>query len=139
MWGVGAALLLLVTCSLCLFVTRRRAEQSAEIWDIGGTARTYTTIVGALAGFSVTSAIFIANLTVARQSATFESVIALFLIAFLIFISSAMQFGTTPNLPAPPSELYATVQSYSYVLASTSYYLGLCLSWLGLPLLLAAI
>jgi hypothetical protein len=31
------------------------------------------------------------------------------------------------------------VQGYSYVLANASFYLGLSLSWLGLPLLLAAI
>jgi hypothetical protein len=138
-WLVGVAFLLLLTSSLCVFVGRRPSQSSAEIWDIPGTSRTYTTVVGALAGFSVTSSIFIANLTVARQSAAFESIIALFLIAFLVFISSAMQFATTPNLAVPAGELYRTVQGYSYVLANASFYLGLSLSWLGLPLLLAAI
>jgi hypothetical protein len=64
---------------------------------------------------------------------------ALFLIAFLIFIGAAMQFGTTPNLPTAPTEAYRTIQEYSYLLANTSYYLGLSLSWLGLPLLLSTI
>jgi hypothetical protein len=64
---------------------------------------------------------------------------ALFLIAFLVFISSAMQFATTPNLPNPKDEVYLTLQGCSYVLANANFYLGLCLSWLGLPLLLVAI
>jgi protein-S-isoprenylcysteine O-methyltransferase Ste14 len=122
-----------------VYAGRRSQPRPNDIWDIAGTARTYTTIVGTLAGFSVTSSIFIANLSVARRSTNFEGVIALFLIAFLVFISSAMQFGTTPNLTGPGSEGYRTVQEYSYLLANASFYLGLCLSWLGLPLLLAAI
>jgi hypothetical protein len=139
MWVIGVALLLLLTSALCTYFGRRLNRVEAEIWDIAGTARTYTTIVGTLAGFSVTSSIFIANLTVARQSANFEGVIALFLIAFLVFVSSAMQFGTTPNLSSSPADFYRTVQNYSYILANASFYLGLCLSWLGLPLLLSSI
>jgi hypothetical protein len=138
-WVLGVALLLLITCSFYYFLSKREDEASPEIWDIGGTARTYTTIVGTLAAFSVTSSIFIANLTVARQSAAFESVMALFLTAFMIFISAAMQFATTPNLANPPGQNYRAVQSYSYLLANASFYQGLCLSWLGLPLLLSAV
>ena len=139
MWLVGIALLLAVTCGLCLLLPGSRDEAPADIWDVAGTARTYTTIVGTLAGFSVTSSIFIANLSVARQSAAFESVMALFLVAFLIFISAAMQFGTTPNLPNRPTDTYLAIQGYSYLLANASYYLGLSLSWLGLPLLLSVV
>ena len=139
MWAVGTVLLLLVSCGLCLLIAGRRDEAPADIWDVAGTARTYTTIVGTLAGFSVTSAIFIANLTTARESDAFEGVMALFLIAFLVFISAGMQFGTTPNLPDRPAGAYQTIQGYSYLLANASYYLGLALSWLGLPLLLSAV
>ena len=139
MWVLGVGLLLLLTGAFYVLVCRKEAEASLDIWDIGGTSRTYTTIVGTLAAFSVTSSIFIANLTVARQSVAFESVMALFLTAFLIFISAAMQFATTPNLPNPPNQNYSTIQAHSYLLANTSFYLGLCLSWLGLPLLLAAV
>ena len=136
---MGVVLLLTLTSGLCLLVARRPSAASPQIWDIPGTSRTYTTIVGTLAGFSVTSSIFIANLTAARQSAAFESVMALFLIAFLVFISSAIQFATTPNLASAPSEAYVTVQGYSYVLANAAFYTGLSLSWLGLPLLLSAV
>jgi hypothetical protein len=138
MWLLGIAVLLTLTCGLCLLIGWRSGRTRASIWDIAGTTRTYTTIVGTLAGFSVTSSIFVANLSVARQSAAFESVMALFLIAFLVFISSAVQFATTPNLPKPQDEVYLTIQGFSYVLANASFYLGLCLSWLGLPLLLVA-
>jgi hypothetical protein len=139
MWLVGIAVLLLVICLLCLLIGWRSDRSPVIIWDIAGTARTYTTIVGTLAGFSVTSSIFVANLSVARESAAFESLMALFLIAFLVFISSAMQFATTPNLPNRQDEVYLTIQALSYVLANSNFYLGLCLSWLGLPLLLVAI
>ena len=96
-------------------------------------------IVGTLAGFSVGGSIFIANLSLARESDAFESLMAMFLVAFLIFISSAIQFGTTPNLDDAPDDTYRTIQDYSYLLANASLYLGLCLSWLGLPLLLLAV
>jgi hypothetical protein len=138
-WILGILLLLAGSVSLGVFAGSSKGRPAAEIWDIPGTARTYTTIVGTLAGFSVTSSIFIANLSVARQSTNFEGVMALFLVAFVVFASSAIQFGTTPNLPAGPSSLYRTIQGYSYLLANTSFYLALCLSWLGLPLLLSAI
>ena len=139
MWPFGLVGLMLVTAGASVLLARRPGRSEAEIWDIPGTARTYTTIVGTLAGFSVTSSVFIANLSVARQSANFEGVMALFLIAFVVFVSSAMEFGTTPNLTTRTSDLYRTVQGYSYLLANISFYLGLCLSWVGLPLLLSAI
>jgi hypothetical protein len=139
MWVVGIAVLLLLVGTLSLLVNTGRDKPPADIWDVVGTARTYTSIVGTLAGFSVTSSIFIAGLAAPQRSAAFEGLMALFLIAFLIFIGAAMEFGTTPNLPTPPSDEYRTIQGYSYLLANTSYYVGLSLSWLGLPLLLSAI
>jgi hypothetical protein len=139
MWLVGILLLLAVAVAVSLRAGWRQAPPLAEIWDIPGTARTYTTIVGTLAGFSVTSSIFVANLSVARQSTSFEGVMALFLVAFVVFVSSAMQFGTTPNLTAAQPGPYRAVQGYSYLLANAGFYLGLCLSWLGLPLLLDSI
>ena len=139
MWALGVTSLLRLAGGMSLAAGWRTREPQSEIWDVAGTARTYTTIVGTLAGFSITSSIFIANLTVARESAAFESVMALFLVAFLLFISAAMQFGTTPNLSSHPHDAYRTVQGYSYVLANQSYYMGLSLSWVGLPLLLSVV
>ena len=139
MWLVGILILLVGTSGIALLLGGRPSRSAAEIWDVPGTARTYTTIVGTLAGFSVTSSIFIANLTATRNSSDFEGVMALFLVAFVVFVSSAMQFGTTPNLAPGPNVEYQAVQGYSYLLANVSFYLGLCLSWLGLPLLLSAI
>ena len=139
MWILGIAALLAFTCAVSLLLSPRARTLSPEIWDVGNTARTYTTVVGTLSAFSVTSSIFIANLTAARESTAFESVMALFLTAFLVFIGAAMQFATTPNLTQPPNELYRTIRDYSYLLANVSFYLGLSLSWLGLPLLLSAV
>jgi hypothetical protein len=139
MWIFGAFVLLLASACVSVLLGWRPGRAPPQIWDLPGTARTYTTIVGTLAGFSVTSSISIANLSVARQSANFEGVMALFLVAFVVFASSAMQFGTTPNLTTRRDSFYLAVQGYSYLLANASFYLGLCLSWLGLPLLLAAI
>jgi len=138
-WIIGIGLLLLVTSAGAMFAGRRQVEAPPAIWELPGTSRSYTGIVGTLAGFSVGGSIFIANLSLARESPAFESLMAMFLVAFLIFISASMQFVTTPNLAEPPGSAYETIQAYSYVLANLSFYLGLCLSWLGLPLLLVAV
>ena len=138
MWVAGVLLLIAATAPLHLLLARtRRQELPPIVWDIPRVAGTYTTITGALAGFSVSSAIFIANLTVARESPEFESVIGMFLIGFLLFLGTAMIYGTTPNLPEG-DEQFVRIQRLSFLLAGMGYYCGIVVSWLALrPLLLA--
>jgi hypothetical protein len=109
------------------------------LWDIPRIAQYYTTIQGFLAGFSVTSAIFLANLSVVRDSPEFEGVMGLFLLAFLAFIASAMAFATIPNAVDDSSPSFGTIQRLTYMLSLLGYFSGIGLSWLALRLLLLAI
>jgi hypothetical protein len=139
MWPVGIVVAIAVTAMLSLPLAQpRRTELHPLVWDIPRVAATYTTILGALAGFSVVSSIFIANLTVARESPEFESVIGMFLLAFLVFMATAMLFGTTPNLPEG-DYAFQRSQRLCLFLASCGYYTGIAVSWLALRLLLLAI
>lgn len=138
MWIAGIVILLSLSAGVTSLIGwSRRSAPAMPLWDIPRVAGTYTTIVGTLAGFSVASAVLIANL--ARESAAFEDAMGMFIFAFLLLISATMQFGTTPNLATGVSERYLGDQHISYVMANTAFYLGVALSWLGLRLLLLAI
>jgi hypothetical protein len=139
MWILGVSLTVAVSVVIAFALMRFKEEREITLmWDIPRTAGTYTTIVGTLAGFSVTSAIFVANLSVVRDSPEFEGVMGMFLLAFIAFMGTAMQFGATPNL-ANNDESYVLVQRYAYMFANLGYYHGIALSWLALRLLLLAI
>jgi hypothetical protein len=107
-------------------------------WDIPRVSQTFTTIVGTLAGFSIASSIFLANLTFARDSPAFGSLIGIFLIAFLIFVATAQEFGTTPNI-ATDDAAHLAAMRYGYLVAMMGYFVALALSWNALRLLLLAI
>jgi hypothetical protein len=139
MWVVGVLALIGVTATISLALNRHPRQTLAPIpWDIPRVAASYTTILGALAGFSVVSSIFIANLTVARESPEYESVIGMFLMSFIIFLSSAMEYSTTPNL-AEDDPRFIRLQRLAFCYANEGYYIGIGVSWLALRLLLLAI
>ena len=139
MWVVGVLALVGVTAVISLMLNRHPRQILAPIpWEIPRVAASYTTILGALAGFSVVSSIFIANLTVARESPEYESVIGMFLMAFIIFLSSAMEYSTTPNL-AEDDPPFVRLQRLAFCYANEGYFVGIGLSWLALRLLLLAI
>lgn len=140
MWVVGVLGLVLVCVSVGQLIARGAgSEPAANLWDLPRTTSTYTSIVGMLAGFSVVVTIFFANLTVARSSPEFETVIGMLLVAFILFVASAMQFGTTPNLADRTDEGYLSTQRISYQLANLCYYCAITSSWLSLRLFLLAI
>ena len=138
-WPLGV----LVTVVVAMAVSYRLSllkpsPQIASMWDLARSSGTYITISGSLAGFSVTSAVFLANLRVLRDAEEFEGVMAMFLFAFIAFIGAALQFTSTPNAPATdPDQL--KVQRYSFVLANLAFYQGIAQSLLGLRLLLLGI
>ena len=134
--GITAALLLGVATVIALSA-KERLSPAVPLWDIPRVAGSYTTIVGTLSGFTVASAIFIAN--GARGSPAFHDAIGLYVLAFLSLIGSTMQFATTPNLAGDRPKSYVSDQNISYVLANLSFYVGVAMSWLGLRLLLLAI
>jgi hypothetical protein len=138
-WLVGVGAVLVLAMAATVAVGWRRGALPAALWDVSRMSASFTTVVGSLAGLSVASAVFVANLTAVRQSSDFGLVMAMFLIAYTILIATAMLFATVPNLPAPPDDPdYARLQRTSYLLAVMSYALGLSVAWFALrPLLLA--
>jgi hypothetical protein len=137
MWIVGAIVLLVAGAAITVAIGwTPRAGQCERLWDIPELSGAYTGIVGILAGFSVTSAIFIAGLRLGQASAAFADTIGMLLISFLVLVGSAMMYSDTPAFPAAKDESVVVFQSLSHVLANSSYFLGLALGWLALrPLL----
>lgn len=138
-WVIGVSFLLTAIAIVTLAVGWRPKELTPPIWDLPRVATTFTGVAGSLAGFSVASAFFLANLTAVRGSESFGLVIAMFLIAFVILISAAMLFAAVPNLALPPeSPDYPRLQAAGFVFGSVDFHLGLSLAWLALrPFLLA--
>ena len=139
MWPLGVLITVLVAMAIAyrLSLFKASAEYDA-MWDLSRSVGPYITISGSLAGFSVTSSIFLANLKVARDAQEFEGVMAMFLFAFIAFIGAALQFSSTPNAPATDAYQHK-VQRYSYVLANLAFYHGIAQSFMGLRLLLVGI
>jgi hypothetical protein len=106
-------------------------------------AATYTGIAGVLAGFAVTSTIFLASLDASAGPRPFAATMGMLLIAFVVFLLASQMFGTLPTrgVPAAPGgkgDALPRVQCLGLVLAIVGYYIGLTLSLLGVrPLLLA--
>ena len=141
MWLVGVLCLVAVAAAVVTWLGRSpRPGMTGPPWDIPGLAGPYTGVVGTLAGFSVASAIFIANLSLARESPTFAAIIGMPLVSFLTLVTSAMVYSSTPNeKPAGEDDPDAAVRRLSHLLGNTTYYLGLSIGWLALPPLLEAL
>jgi hypothetical protein len=139
MWPLGVLVTVLVAVAISYRLSLLKpSPQITAIWDLSRSVSTYTSISGTLAGFSVTSAVFLANMRVARDAQEFEGVLAMFLFAFIAFIGAALQFSSTPNAPINDPR-QSQVQRYSYVFANLGFYQGLAQSLLGLRLLLLGI
>jgi hypothetical protein len=138
-WAVGVILTVLVAMAIAYQMSRLgRPMAVTGTWDLPRTAGTFVTILGPLAGFSVTSAIFTANLSLARESPEFEALMAMFLFAFISCLGAAMQFGAVPNT-ASSDPAYLAQQRHYYLLANMGFYHGIAIAFLGLRLLLLAI
>jgi len=135
MWVVGTLIVFAVGVTAVVAVGWvPRIVPSPPLWDIPGLGGTYTSIVGTLGGFTVTSAIFVAGLDAARTSPAFATVIGMLLVAFLILVFSALVYASTPSAAGADDD--AAIQSLSHLLANMSGCLGLSVSWLALvPLL----
>jgi hypothetical protein len=137
-WVAAVLVLLTIAVAIVQFLSLQRREGPAlPLWDIPRVAGTYTTIVGTLSGFTVASAVFIGNQAEGQEF--YEDAMGMFIVAFLLLISSTMQFASTPNLATDPRPAYIGDQHLSYVLANSSFYLGVAISWLGLRMLLLAV
>lgn len=140
MWLGGVLLLLIAVVAVVTWIGRSlRSAPSAPLWDIPAVASTYTGIVGALAGFTVASTVFLANRAASRNTEAFAVTMGMFLVAFIGFLVASQMFGTLPNR-APAEDAGANDdldQRLGFLLAIVGYYVGLSISWLGLrPLLI---
>jgi hypothetical protein len=146
MWVVGTIAVILVNYLTTFFLARRwPLEERPPIWDLPRAAGTYTSIVGTLAGFSVASAFFLANLSRNTGSPELETVIGMLVIAFLVLVGTAMTYGAVPTYVVPHTSgngtidiKFVTVQKLVFLLGHISYYIGIGLAWLSLrPLTIA--
>ncbi len=140
MWVVGiTALLLAAGLVVQPLGWRRRAVLEPPIWDVLRVSALYTPICNTLAGFSVASAVFLANLAASRGSEEFGAVMGLFLIAFMTYIGAALIFATVPRVQdGAPRDGSLRSQHIVLILGNVAFYVGIMISWLALrPLLLA--
>jgi hypothetical protein len=139
-WLLGIAVLIAVVVVITVASGWSKPAPPAPLWDVPRISQTFTAIVGSLAGFSVACATFLAGQAAIRGAETFELVIAMFLIAFLILISCAMGFASVPTATASAGREVeiSRLQEDIYQIAVLGYALGISVAWLALrPLLLA--
>jgi hypothetical protein len=136
--------LLLFLCALSgilLALGWRKNEPAPELlWEPRAFASSYTSVIGPLAAFSVASAIFMAGVSVNRQTPAFQTMIGMLLVAYIVFTGTAMMFASTPGRAAPArgDESFDRLQRFSIAIAMLGYGVGVSIAWLTLrPLLLA--
>lgn len=140
-WIVAWLAVAVLTSVPAVVVGWKRGEPPPPLWEVPRMTQTYTTIIGSLAGFSVASAIFMSGQSVTQGTDPFLPVIGLLLLAFMMFVATAMVFGTTPSLPvtATTPRAYEVAQASSFLFANCGFYLGVATSWLALRPLLQAL
>jgi hypothetical protein len=82
-----------------------RARPGPPLWNIPVLNQMFTGVVGMLAGFSVTAAVFLASLGPGEGGAGFEAVVSTLIISFLILIAVAMMYASTPGGPMATGEV----------------------------------
>ena len=141
MWLIGVLLWMSLMSGVIALANREpRSVSSNAYWDIEGLAGAASSVVSPLASFSVAAAVFLANLTRAAQNPSFADVMALFLIAFIILMGSAIMYSTDRSIRADQqsSQNFEATYRVLYVLSTAAFFLGITMSWTGLhPLLLS--
>lgn len=101
MWVAGVVIVLAIGVGLDVAVGRRaEPPPGGQPWRTAGLGGMFVDIAGTLAGFSIASAIFIASTNQNRDSPAYASVVGMLLISFLILMSTAMMYSSTPTDPA---------------------------------------
>jgi hypothetical protein len=137
MWVIGTVIVLIVGAAVTAALGRTpRVSPGPPLWDTAKLGGSNASAVAAFAGFSLTSAIFIAGLDVARSSPAFATVFGMMLIAFLILVIATWIAGSTPS--APQAEAM-TMQSLTLVLGNLCANLGVSITWLALAPLMVVI
>ena len=141
MWLIGVLVWMSLIAGIIGLVNRKpHSATTSARWDIASLAGSASSIVAPLASFSVAAALFLANLTRAAQAPTFADVMALFLIAFIILMGSAIMYATDRSIRVDQhlSETFEATHRVLYILATVAFFLGITMSWIALhPLLLS--
>lgn len=137
MWVVGMILVLAVGAALAVAVGwTPRPTLSPLMWDLpklgGGNAGNASTF----AGFSLTSAIFIAGVVGARDAPAFVTVFGMMLVGFLILVVATWISSSIPDVSGVEA---APTSALLYVLGNMGSNLGVAVTWLALPPLLAVV
>lgn len=138
---VAIALFLVAFSGLMVALGWAKNTRPPELlWEPRSFASAYTAVIAPLAAFSVASAIFMAGVSVNRQTSAFHTMIGMLLLAYIVFTGTAMQFASTPGpLPAKAADAtFERLQRFSIALAMLGYGVGVSIAWLTLrPLLVA--
>ena len=137
MWVIGTVILLVVGAAVTAVLGRTpRVSPGPPLWDTAKLGSANASAVAAFAGFSLTSAIFIAGLDVARTSPAFATVFGMMLIGFLILVIATWIAGSTPSVPQTEE---TPVQPLTLVLGNLCASLGVSITWLALAPLMVVI
>lgn len=132
-WLLGVLGLLAAVSMVTVWLGAGSSEHYPEVlWDLPNQARTYTTVVASLAGFTATSVVFAARLGVDRPGPEFETVLGLLVFGFFILLASAMQLANTPSALGRADAPFIEVQRIAHLLANVGFAQGLSTSWLAL-------
>ncbi len=118
---------------------KKNSPAPVLLWEPRSFAASYTSVVGPLAAFSIASAIFMAGVSVNRQTQAFETMIGMLLVAYIIFTGTAMMFASTPGAISDSGENFRRLQRFSIAIAMLGYGVGVSIAWLTLSPLLKAI
>jgi hypothetical protein len=140
LWIAGIAAVLVIGAGVNLTIGwEARARPGPPLWNIPVLNQMFTGVVGMLAGFSVTAAVFLASLGPGEGGAGFEAVVSTLIISFLILIAVAMMYTSTPGGPMATGEVDQMLAGLANVVTGGVYLLGLSASWFALPPLLTLI
>jgi hypothetical protein len=135
MWVVGTILISAVGAAITVAAGwTPRPTPSPPMWDIpklgGGNAGNASTF----AGFSLMSAIFTAGVFGAQSAPTFETVFGMMLVGFLILV-----VATWISSSIPDDSEKAITPALLFILGNMGANLGVAVTWLALPPLLAVV
>lgn len=141
MWLIGVLLLMILVGVIAgLLSKNRNTPRFAADFDLASLTEAYAKIVAPLGGFSVAAGVFLANLSRVAETSSYVNVMALFLIAFIMLMGSALMYATfqSARLQSLP-ERHQEIHSMHFIVCNLMFFLSLSMSWLGLRPLLKSI
>jgi hypothetical protein len=136
--GILSVLVLIVigTGVTLLLGWNARPQTADHHWVAAGLSGMFKDIAGTLAGFTITAATFLGTLSQDKEVPALAAAVGLLLLSFLVLMSTAMSYSSTPSTTGSDPAVAGGVQAHIDLLANASYFIGTGLGWLALrPLL----